>query len=267
MMILIKGAGDLASAVAVRLHRAGYDVAMTEIARPTTVRRTVAFSPAVYEGHAKVEDVEAILVKSPEDAKRIMAEGKIPVLIDPEAKCRTELRPEVIVDAILAKKNIGTGKDDAPLVVALGPGFTPGTDCDCAVETQRGHYLGRVLWDRPPAENTGVPGVIEGVSRERILRATEDGVIRPVHEIGDSVKKGEVVAYVDSDKGSFPILALIDGVVRGMLQPGVRVHRGMKSGDVDPRGNRDYCLTVSDKGSAIGGAVLEAVSAFAMKHK
>ncbi len=255
MLILIKGAGDLASGVAYRLRQCHFDIIMTETAQPTTVRTTVAFSRAVYENVAEVEDVTARLAEDYEQAKQILQQGEIAVLIDPQAKILTQCKPDVLVDAIIAKENLGTKIDDAPIVIALGPGFTAGKDCDCVVETQRGHNLGRAIYSGRAAENTGIPGSIAGHTADRIIRSVCDGIFTPQTVIGTQVKAGHVVATVDGQ----PVFAPIDGVVRGLLPKGTPVHTGMKSGDIDPRGIKEYCDTISDKARAISGGVLEAI--------
>ena len=253
-LALVKGAGDLATGVSLRLHRAGFSVVMTEIALPTPVRRTVAFAEAVYDGSAVVEDSEAVLAEGKEDVRVALAEGKLPVLVDPEAICRVWLNPDVLVDAIIAKRNLGTSLGDAPAVVALGPGFVAGRDCHAVVETMRGHTLGRVIWEGEALPNTGVPGEVGGKAAERVLRAPGTGVFRAVAEIGDMVTSGQVVGYV----GDLPLMSSIDGVLRGLLRSGLEVTPGFKTGDVDPRAARNHCFTVSDKALAIGGGVLEA---------
>lgn len=255
MLVLIKGAGDLASGVAVRLHRAGLRVVMTDLPRPTAIRRAVSFCRVISDGEAVVEDVRARFAPDAKQAMKIAADGQIAVLADPEAGCLAALRPAVLVDAILAKRNTGTAITDAPAVVALGPGFTAGLDCHAVVETMRGHDLGRVYYRGRAAENTGVPGDIGGYTSQRILRAPCGGVFQTVMEIGTVVRAGEVVATVNGE----PVAAAIGGVVRGILPDGTPVAAGMKSGDVDPRGVVESCYTVSDKARAIGGGVLEAV--------
>lgn len=253
--VLIKGSGDLASGIALRLHRAGFRILMTDIAVPTTVRRTVAFSPAVYQGHMQVEDVTGVLCDSVKVAEQEIQNGNIAVMVDETARCIHEFHPDVVVDAILAKHNLGTKITDAPFVVGVGPGFTAGEDCHCVVETKRGHYLGRCIWKGSAIPNTGIPGMIGGYGLERLIKAPAAGVFKGAVEIGAVVKKNDVVGYVDQT----PVLAQIDGVVRGLLQDGVEVTAGMKSGDVDPRCDVAHCFTVSDKASSIGGGVLEAV--------
>lgn len=255
MLAVIKGAGDLASGVAVRLHRAGVKLVMTEIAKPTAIRRTVSFCRAVWEGVATVEDVTARLAANATDAKAITRAGDIAVLVDPSADCVQALKPDAVIDAMLMKRNLNTTIRDARAVIALGPGFTAGVDCHAVVETMRGHDLGRVLLTGSAAPNTGVPGVIGGYAQERILRAPCDGVWQTVLSIGERVEAGDTVATVAGE----PVRTQLSGVVRGLLPDGTPVMRGMKSGDVDPRGIAEYCATVSDKARAIGGGVLEAV--------
>ncbi len=253
-LILIRGAGDLASGIALRIRRAGFRVVMTETARPTTIRRTVAFSQAVFDGETVVEDVTARLAAGPEEALALLERGVLPVLVDPDCRCREALRPDVLVDAILAKRNLGTRITDAPVVIGVGPGFTAGLDCHAAVETMRGHTLGRVLYEGSPLPNTNVPGLIGGFAGERVLRAPADGIFRPALRIGDRVRAGDVAGWV----GDAPMRCTLDGVLRGLLAEGIPVHRGMKAGDVDPRNEPAYCQTASDKALAIGGGVLEA---------
>lgn len=257
-LIMIRGAGDLASGIALRLRRAGMRVVMTEIAQPTTTRRTVAFSQAVCDGETRVEDVVGRLARDPAEALALLEQDILPVLVDPEARCRTALRPDALVDAILAKRNCGTAITDAPVVVGVGPGFTAGLDCHAAVETMRGHSLGRVLYTGSPLPNTNLPGLIGGFAGERVLRAPADGVFRGSLEIGDRIKAGDVAGWV----GDSPMVCTIDGVLRGLLATGVPVRRGMKAGDVDPRNDPSYCRTASDKALAIGGGVLEAILHF-----
>lgn len=258
MKILIKGAGDLATGIALRLYHCGHRILMTEIPIPLTVRRTVAFSRAVYERRARVEDVTAELAFSYEDAEHIMEEGNIAVVVDPQADIRRSFRPDVLVDAILAKKNLGTAMTDAPLVVGVGPGFTAGEDCHCVVETKRGHTLGRVIWRGSAIPNTGVPGNVGGYTTERLLRASGAGKMEPTAHIGDRVEKGQIVAYT----GGKPVYAAMSGLVRGMLQAGVDVTERLKIGDIDVRCEPEHCRTVSDKALSIGGGVLEAILAF-----
>ena len=255
MLILIRGAGDLASGIALRLHHAHMKIVMTDLPRPSAIRRTVCFSQAILFGSMRVEDVTARRAESPEDALRITAAGDIAVLADPQAACIAALKPDAVVDAILAKRNLGTRITDAPCVVGVGPGFTAGTDCHAAVETMRGHYLGRVITDGSPLPNTNIPGLIGGFAGERVLRAPADGVFHQLLEIGALGRAGDIAGEVEG----VPMLCHIDGILRGILADGTPVFKGMKAGDVDPRGERKYCDTVSDKALAVGGGVLQAI--------
>ena len=259
MLVVIKGAGDLASGIALRLRHSKIDVVMTELPVPLAVRRTVAFSEAVRLGSTVVEDVKAERAANAEEACDCLSRGVIPVLVDPEATIVGELRPEVVVDAILAKRNTGTAPDDAKFVIGVGPGFTAGRDCHAVVETKRGHTLGRVIREGAAIPNTGVPGNVGGETIGRLIKAPRAGIFHPEKKIGDIVKEGERVGNVDGE----PVYAKINGKIRGLLQDGVPVTKGMKSGDVDPRGRSADHLTVSDKALAIGGGVLEAILSYA----
>ena len=261
ILVIIRGGGDLATGVALRLFRAGFSVIVLEIDHPTVIRLPVSFARAVYEGKAVVEDVEAVLIPSWRKAEDIIKKGKIPVLIDPKGNYIEKISPTVIVDAILAKRNLGTRIDQAPLVIGLGPGFTAGKDVDVVIETMRGHNLGRVYYQGQAAPDTGVPGEVGGESKRRLLRAPAEGKIVPLHQIGDLVKAGEAIAEVEG----VPLKAEISGVLRGLIYPQSRVTKGMKVGDIDPRGIREYCFTVSDKARSIGGAVLEAFCTYLNK--
>ena len=258
MKVVIRGAGDIATGIALRLWRSGMQVIMTDIERPTSIRRTVCFSEAIRFGRYAVEDATAVLAHDAAEAMRIVKDGEIAVLVDEKAACIGEIQPDAVVDAILAKKNLGTGIADAPVVVAVGPGFTAGTDCHAVVETMRGHYLGRVLYQGTAQPNTNIPGFIGGFAGERVMRAPDDGIFRQACEIGDHVKAGDITGTVNGN----PMVATIDGVVRGLIADGTPVHKGMKSGDVDPRGDAEYCKFASDKAIAVGGGVLEAILHF-----
>lgn len=260
MLVLIKGAGDLATGTACRLYRAGMKLVMTDIPQPTAVRRTVAFSQCIYDGAVQVEGITARRAHTPQEAVEALARGEIPVLADPQAVIRTQMPFDAVVDAILAKHNTGTRRTDAKIVLALGPGFTAGQDCHGVIETKRGHYLGRVILEGSAIPNTGVPGDVGGYTTQRIIRACADGVFHPVSTIGDQVAQGDLVARVDDQ----PVYALMPGIVRGMLPEGLQVYKGMKAGDIDPRCAYDHCFTVSDKARAIGGGVLEALLYFSL---
>ena len=262
-LVLIRGAGDLASGVGLRLFRSGFPVVMTEIRRPLVVRRTVAFAQAVFDGVTQVEEVRAALCTNGDVAKQLAA-GVIPVLIDPDASSREQLRPPVVVDAIMAKKNLDTALDDAGLVVALGPGFTAGLDCHAVVETNRGHNLGRVIWNGAAEPDTGQPGTLPGErpGMRRAFYSPIAGRVSSRYQIGDSVHEGAVVASVEPDDGeTHDVVAGFDGVLRGLIHPSVSVADHTKIGDLDPRIQPRFCFTVSDKSLAIGGAVLEAILA------
>jgi xanthine dehydrogenase accessory factor len=252
---VVKGGGDLGSGVAWRLHRCGFRVLVAETARPTAIRRAVAFASAVYDGAISVDDVTAQLAADEAGVAAAWDSDQVPVVVDPGAALVDHLRPRAVVDAIMAKANTGTRISDAPIVVALGPGFTAGHDCHAVVETNRGHNLGRVILEGSAEPNTGVPGIVGGKSARRVLKAPTAGVFRGVRAIGDLVAEGEVVAYVQEES----IRARLDGVVRGLLHDGLQVKAGMKVGDVDPRGVVDHCFSISDKALAVAGGVVEAI--------
>ena len=256
MRVVIRGAGDLASGVALRLWRAGMDVVLLDVEKPTAIRRTVAFSEAIVHGEQTVEDVTARLATA-ETAEETLAAGMIPVLVDPEGRSIPTLRPDALVDAILAKRNLGTEIRDAPVVIGVGPGFTAGVDCHAVVETMRGHTLGRVIREGSAIPNTGIPGLIGGFAGERVLRAPAAGSFHPLRDIGDAVTEGETLATV----AGVPMTATLTGTLRGILPEGTEVFPGMKSGDIDPRCQRSHCFTASDKALAVGGGVLEAILA------
>ena len=258
MLILVKGAGDLATGTAVRLVRSGFQVVMTEVAQPTAVRRTVAFSQCMYDGTAVVEGITARRTAGRDQARAALAAGEIPVLADPQAAILAQLPFMAVVDAILAKKNLGTHITDAPIVLALGPGFTAGSDCHGVIETKRGHDLGRLILVGSAIPNTGVPGDVGGYTKERIIRAPADGPFEPVAQIGQQVNVGQIVAMVNG----IPVTAQLTGIVRGMLPAGIPVTAGMKAGDIDSRCEVRHCFTVSDKARAIGGGVLEGILYF-----
>ena len=256
MKVLIRGAGDIASGIALRLHRAGMQVVMTDLPAPTAIRRTVCFSQAILLGEMTVEDVTARRADSSAEAESLLRRGLIPVLADPEGICIPVLKPDVVVDAILAKRNLGTTRDMAPAVIAVGPGFTAPVDCDAVVETMRGHFLGRVITQGSPQPNTGVPGIIAGYGKERVIHSPAAGVFRSDRAIGDIVRAGDVIGYA----GDTPMVTQIDGCLRGLLADGVQVTEGFKCADVDPRGDASYINYISDKATSVGGGVLEALA-------
>ncbi|MBN1104527.1 MAG: EF2563 family selenium-dependent molybdenum hydroxylase system protein [Deltaproteobacteria bacterium] len=255
MRVLIRGGGDLASGVAWRLYQCGFRVLITEIPAPLSVRRKVSFCEAVFDRSAEVEGVRAVLVGSAREIPGPWERGEIPVLVDPECRTKEALRPEALVDAIIAKRNLGTTIRDAPLVIALGPGFEAGKDAHFVVETNRGHRLGRLLTSGSAEPDTGVPGPVKGITSDRVLRSPADGLWENTLDIGDMVKPGDLVGFVEGKA----LHANIAGVIRGLIHRGVRVREGLKVGDIDPRGNVADCFTISDKALAIAGGVIEGI--------
>ena len=255
ILIVIRGGGDLGSGVAYRLYRAGFPVVITELAAPLLVRRTVAYGSAAIDGEITVDNVTARLVPDVASVSAVLMQDEMPVLVDEEGSAIRELAPVVVVDARMAKRNLGTTLRDAPLVIALGPGFEAGKDCHAVIETNRGHYLGRVFWQGHAEADTGTPGKVNGVAYDRVLRAPADGYVTPHRSIGDRVHKGDVIAEVVGQ----PVVAPLDGVLRGLVHSCVPVTAGLKIGDVDPRARRDHCFTISEKSLAVGGGALEAV--------
>lgn len=256
-LVVVRGGGDLASGVIYRLHRAGFPVIVTELPHPVLVRRAVSYGEAVYAGKVTIEHITASRAVNLDDAHIALAQDMIPVLIDPLGEAITTLKPAVVVDARMAKVNIDTLIDDAPLVVALGPGFNAGVDCHAVIETNRGHHLGRVIWQGSAEPDTGTPGSIQGVTHSRILRAPKAGYVVPYAAIGDALQTGALIAQMEDEM----IAAPFSGVLRGLIHEQVHVSAGMKIGDLDPRAARENCFTISDKSLAIGGGVLEAVFA------
>jgi xanthine dehydrogenase accessory factor len=256
LTIIIRGAGDLASGVACRLHRAGFSrLLMTEIERPLAVRRMVCFCEAVYEGGWSVEGIQSFKIASLAEAGKLWEEGVIPILVDPENNSRHTLKPDIVIDAIMAKKNIGTRITDAPLVIGLGPGFIAGTDVHYVIETNRGHDMGRLIQNGSASPDTGVPGDIGGKTNQRVVRSPVDGIFCSDMTIGSSVTEGSVVGSVSDGLA----VASLTGVLRGLIRPGTVVTAGLKIGDVDPRNDRAFCFTVSEKARALGGSILEAI--------
>ncbi|MGO8989337.1 MAG: selenium-dependent molybdenum cofactor biosynthesis protein YqeB [bacterium] len=255
LVILVRGAGEMATGIAHRLACCHFRVCLTEAPNPQAVRREVAFSEAVFDGEKEVEGIRAKRVESPSQISDAWKEGKVPVLLDPEASVKDFLRADVLIDAILAKRNLGTKITDAALVIGLGPGFCAGKDVHWVVETNRGHNLGRIIADGEAESNTGIPNSIAGYTEERIIRAPEAGRFMALRTIGQEVKAAELLGMV----GELEIRSRISGVIRGLLRSGSEVWRGMKMGDIDPRGTRAHCYTISDKARTISGGVLQAI--------
>lgn len=253
-LVLIRGGGDLATGVAARLHRAGFNLLVTELAQPLAVRRLVAAAEAVYAGRVEIEDLVVQAIEEAEQAPSLWKQGAIPVIVDPEAEARHLLSPQILVDARMRKKPPETSLEAAPLVVGIGPGFTAGNDCHAVVEAKRGHHMGRVFWQGRAAEDSGVPEPVRGHDVDRVLRAPASGQVEGGHALGQVVEAGEPLAEI----GGFELLAPFSGALRGLIHDGVQVEQGDKMGDLDPRAEPKYCSQISDKALAIGGGVLEA---------
>ena len=259
-LVIVRGGGDIATGTIYKLYECGFKVLILETANPSAIRRNVAFSEAVYNGTQTVEGLTCTLAKTLEEAVSLLEEGKLAMLIDPVGECIGQLRPMAVVDGILAKKNLGTHKTMAPITVALGPGFTAGEDVDAVIETMRGHSLGRVIYEGEAIKNTGIPGVIAGFSKERVLHSPEAGVMRNVKKITDTVGKGETIALIETKEGDIPVVATIDGLLRGLIRDGYPVTKGFKIADIDPRLQEyENCFTISDKARCIAGGVVEAI--------
>ena len=262
-LIVVRGGGDLATGVVHRLWSAGLRVLVLETAHPAAIRRQVSLCEAVYEGETAVEGMRGLRVETLADADAVWAQNAVPVLIDPTGACLPQARPAVLVDAIIAKKNLGTTREMAPLTIALGPGFVAGQDVDAVVETKRGHRLGRIIREGSAIPNTGIPGVIGGYGAERVIHAQAAGVFMNVRKIGDLVEKGETIATIRTPEGAeIPVTAQIPGILRGLLRSGYPVTPGFKIADIDPRREElSNCFLISDKSRCIAGSVLELVCA------
>lgn len=259
-LIIVRGGGDLATGAIYKLHHCGFPVLVLEVEKPSAIRRNVAFSEAVNEGAQRVEDLTCYLAESVADAEKLLKEGKLCMLVDPKADAVSQLKPLAVVDAILAKKNLGTNRSMAPITVALGPGFEAGVDVDAVVETQRGHDLGRVLWQGKAAPNTGIPGIIGGYGKERVIYSPAAGIFRNVCHITDTVKKGQTIGFLEMEGEQIPVTATLDGLLRGLLRDGYPVPEHFKIADIDPRVEEyNNCFTISDKARCIAGGVMEAI--------
>ena len=271
-LIVVRGAGDLATGTIYRLKKAGFRLLVLEAEHPAAIRRQVALSEAVYAGSARVEDVEAVRMDVElaekknrkelleQEMERIWKKDGVPVLVDPAGLSIAALRPAIVVDAILAKKNLGTTKEMAPLVIALGPGFTAGEDVDVVIETKRGHNLGRVIRSGSAVPNTGIPGIIGGYGKERVMHAQAEGILRNAASIGDIVEAGAVIAEIETENGMVPVEASLSGLLRGLIRDGYPVAKGFKIADIDPRKEElQNCFTISDKARCIAGSVLEVI--------
>lgn len=262
-LIIVRGGGDLATGTIHRLWSAGLRILVLETAHPAAIRRQVALCEAVYEGEATVENLRAVRIEALEQAEQIWAQNAVPILVDPEGSCISAAKPEVVVDAILAKRNLGTDRSMAPLTIALGPGFVAGQDVDVVVETKRGHRLGRIIREGSAIPNTGIPGVIGGYGAERVIHAQAAGTFMDMHKIGDLVETGEPIAVIQTEDGKeIPVTTQITGILRGLLRSGYPVTCGFKVADVDPREEElSNCFLISDKARCVAGSVLELVCA------
>ena len=259
-LIIVRGGGDLATGTIYKLYNCGFRVLVLETGNPSAIRRNVAFSEAVYNGTQTVEDLTCYLAETVDEAVSMLEEGKLTMLIDPKGDCIKELKPMAVVDGILAKKNLGTNREMAPITVALGPGFTAGEDVDAVIETMRGHSLGRVIYEGQAIKNTGIPGMVGGYTKERVIHSPAAGIMRNVSKITDTVKKGEVIAFIETETERVPVEATIDGLLRGLIRDGYPVTKGFKIADIDPRLNEfENCFTISDKARCIAGGVVEAI--------
>ena len=259
-LIIVRGGGDIATGTIYKLYQCGFDVLILETEHPSAIRRNAAFSEAVYEKIQTVENITCTLAEDASQAIGLLEQKKLPVLVDPQGESIFVLKPFAVVDAILAKKNLGTNKQMAPITIALGPGFVAGADVDAVIETKRGHSLGRVIYQGKAIENTGIPGMIAGYGKERVIHSPEEGIFRNIKKITDTVKKGDIIAVVENSGRQTPVKATLDGLIRGLLRDGYPVTKGFKVADIDPR-IEEYknCFTISDKARCIAGGVLEAI--------
>lgn len=254
-LIIVRGGGDLATGVSYRLFMAGFNVVVLDIQEPTSIRRRVSFSEAIYSSEIIVEGVKGILAKNLKEIYQAIDHGFIPVYVDEKMEIIDSIKPLVLVDSIIAKENLGMTKALAPITIGVGPGFEAGVDVDLVVESKRGHFLGKVIHKGKAEDNTSIPGDVMGFREERIIRAESNGIIKSFYNIGDRVEVGDQVCEINGIK----IIAKISGILRGMIKDGIYVSKGLKIGDIDPRGIEEYAYTISDKARSIGGGVLEAI--------
>ena len=256
MKVVIRGGGDLATGVAEVLYQSGFKILILDIEKPSSIRRSVCFSEAIYDGVTKVENIICKKVENENDIEKCWNEKIIPIMVDEKGEIIKKIKPNVVVDSIIAKKNLGTTKDMAPITIALGDGFEAGKDVDVVIETMRGHNLGRIITSGRAMKNTGIPGEIKGVSKDRVIYSLANGKFSSVKKIGDTVQKDEIIGYV----GNVEIRGKISGVLRGIIREGYEVTENMKIGDIDPRiEEKSNCFTISDKARSLGGAVLRAI--------
>lgn len=265
-IVLIRGAGEMATGVGWTLARAGYRVVMTEVSQPLMVRWPVCFGTAVEEKRWEVEGIPARHADQHQDCSALWQEGIIPILIDPKLEILKVIQPDVLIDAIMAKRNVGTRPEMAPLTIGLGPGFSARQDVHLVIETNRGHDLGRLIYKGFAEPNTGVPGEIGGATQERVVYAPISGIFKARKEIGDQVLKGDVLGEISGQDEHLEVLAGISGVLRGLLRHETWIEKGVKAGDIDPRGEKSYCWTISEKARTIGGAVLLGIAEWEYYH-
>lgn len=259
-LVIVRGGGDIATATIYRLVRSGFPVLILETEAPSAIRRKVAFSEAVYEGKSVVEGMECILVKSLTEAYEVMKSGRPALMVDRDCKVLQEVTPFALVDGILAKKNLGTNREMAEITIALGPGFEAGKDVDLVIETMRGHDLGRIIEKGFAVKNTGIPGMIAGFDKERVIHSSAKGVLHGKKVIGDFVNEGETIAEIPTDEDTIEVKASISGILRGLIRDGYPVTVGFKIADIDPRtSEKENCHTISDKARCIAGSVLEGI--------
>ena len=256
MKVVIRGGGDLATGVAEVLYQSGFKILILDIEKPSSIRRSVCFSEAIYDGVTKVENIICKKVENENEIEKCWNEKIIPIMVDEKGEIIKKIKPDVVVDSIIAKKNLGTTKEMAPITIALGDGFEAGKDVDIVIETMRGHNLGRIITSGRAMKNTGIPGEIKGVSKDRVIYSLANGIFSSVKKIGDTVQKDEIIGYV----GDVEIRGKISGVLRGIIREGYEVTENMKIGDIDPRiEEKSNCFTISDKARSLGGAVLRAI--------
>lgn len=267
-LVVVRGGGDLATGTIHKLYEEGYRVAVLETEHPACIRRQVSFCEAIYEGKIEVEGVTAVHIEEAEEdalynaVEKAWARGEIPVLKDPSGHVIETLQPEVVVDAILAKRNLGTTKEMAPLTIGLGPGFTAGQDVDIVIETMRGEHLGKIYRTGSAIPNTGIPGVIAGYSKERVIHAPASGKFQPRKRIGDMVKTDEVLGVIipEEQQGEVPVFASMTGLLRGMIKEGYLVKKGLKIMDIEPRmDEKELCFLISDKAKCVGESVYQVI--------
>ena len=255
-LVVVRGGGDIATGTICKLHNCGFKVIVVEKKSPSSIRRKVSFSEAIYEGEVIVENIKCVVAKNVDMAYQILKENNIPIIIDEKCEILSKINPTVLIDAILAKKNLGTNIDMAPITIGLGPGFTAGLDVDAVIETMRGHDLGKIIYNGIAKKDTGVPGLIAGFDKDRVLHSPATGKIKNLSDIGDYVKEGQAIAIIED----IEVYASISGLLRGIIRDGYNVTKGLKIADIDPRDDQyNNCFTISDKARCIAGSVLEAI--------